>query len=128
MSRPPLTLSGIVLGTDDVRTLSEFYLRLLGWELEQDELPHWRKLRSPQGGTGLSFQLEDGHVRPVWPAPNPAAGDQQMQIHLDIQVEDLDTGEQWARECGAERHAFQPQDDVRVMIDPSGHPFCLFLH
>jgi len=21
---------------------------------------------------------------------------------------------------------FQPQDDVRVLFDPSGHPFCLF--
>jgi len=20
----------------------------------------------------------------------------------------------------------QPQDDVRVMLDPAGHPFCLF--
>ena len=22
---------------------------------------------------------------------------------------------------------FQPQDDVRVCLDPAGHPFCLFL-
>jgi hypothetical protein len=22
---------------------------------------------------------------------------------------------------------FQPQDDVRVLFDPDGHPFCLFL-
>jgi len=22
--------------------------------------------------------------------------------------------------------AFQPQDDVRVMLDPAGHPFCLY--
>ena len=23
--------------------------------------------------------------------------------------------------------SFQPQDDVRVCLDPAGHPFCLFL-
>jgi len=22
---------------------------------------------------------------------------------------------------------FQPQDDVRVHVDPDGHPFCLYL-
>jgi hypothetical protein len=27
---------------------------------------------------------------------------------------------------GATQAAYQPQDDVRVLIDPDGHPFCLF--
>lgn len=27
---------------------------------------------------------------------------------------------------GARQAAYQPQDDVRVMVDPAGHPFCLF--
>jgi hypothetical protein len=22
--------------------------------------------------------------------------------------------------------AYQPQDDVRVLLDPAGHPFCLY--
>ena len=26
------------------------------------------------------------------------------------------------------RAAYQPQDDLRVLFDPAGHPFCLFLH
>jgi len=29
--------------------------------------------------------------------------------------------------CGAVLAESQPQDDVRVLFDPSGHPFCLFL-
>ena len=27
----------------------------------------------------------------------------------------------------AELHVHQPQDDVRVMLDPAGHPFCLYV-
>jgi len=28
---------------------------------------------------------------------------------------------------GATLAGFQPQDQVRVCLDPAGHPFCLFL-
>jgi len=28
---------------------------------------------------------------------------------------------------GAEVAAHQPQDTARVMLDPAGHPFCLYL-
>ena len=33
----------------------------------------------------------------------------------------------YAVEVGAELAAYQPQDTVRVMIDPAGHRFCLYL-
>ncbi len=123
MERPSLKLTSTVLDTDDVKMLSEFYLRLLGWELATDELPSWRILRAPDGA-GLSFQLEENFSPPVWPA-----GEEQtpMQMHLDIQVEALDPAVAWAVECGAVLNAFQPQEDVRVLQDPSGHPFCLYL-
>ncbi|GAA3595166.1 VOC family protein [Kineosporia mesophila] len=124
MDRPDLSLSGIVLDTDDVQMLSEFYIRLLGWELTQDELPGWRKLGAP-AGPGLSFQLETNYRPPVWPAGTDRTP---MQVHLDIQVTDLAPAVAFAQECGAVLHDFQPQDDVRVLSDPSGHPFCLFLH
>ena len=39
---------------------------------------------------------------------------------------DLATGVEYAEARGARLAAYQPQDDVRVMIDPAGHPFCLF--
>ena len=29
--------------------------------------------------------------------------------------------------CGAELASYQPQDDVRVLLDPAGHPFCLYV-
>jgi hypothetical protein len=64
------------------------------------------------------------YVRPVWPA---GPGDQQMQLHLEIRVAALDTAVTHAVQCGATLAAFQPQDDVRVCLDPDGHPFCLWI-
>ena len=32
-----------------------------------------------------------------------------------------------AVEVGAELASYQPQETVRVMLDPAGHPFCLYL-
>jgi hypothetical protein len=80
-------------------------------------------LRPPSGGTGLSFQFEPDYARPSWPT---AVGEQQMMVHLDIAVENLDEGVVRAREAGAVLADHQPQEHVRVMLDPDGHPFCLF--
>jgi hypothetical protein len=49
-----------------------------------------------------------------------------MMAHLDIGVADLATGVEWAVSCGAREADRQPQPGVRVMLDPEGHPFCLF--
>lgn len=121
--RPRLTPSGIVLDSPDAHDLAGFYRRLLGWQTEQDE-PGWVKLAAPGGGPGLSFQTESRYVRPVWPA---APEHQQMMAHLDIEVDDLDTAVAHAVATGATLAEHQPQDDVRVCLDPAGHPFCLFL-
>ena len=50
-----------------------------------------------------------------------------MSMHLDIAVDDLDASVAYAVSVGAEVASFQPQDTVRVMLDPAGHPFCLYL-
>ncbi|MFN8158879.1 MAG: VOC family protein [Candidatus Nanopelagicales bacterium] len=115
-------LSATVLGTPDPRGLAAFYRGLLGWELLADR-DEWVVLRPAGGGTGLSFQLEAEHVPPAWPS---GPGEQQMQVHLDLAVDDLAAGVARAVELGAVEAAYQPQDDVRVLIDPAGHPFCLF--
>ena len=121
--RPALRLSGLVLDAPDAHGLADFYRRLLGWELGQDE-PEWVTLVSPDGGAGLSFQSDAGYVPPVWPA---GRGAQQMMMHLDIAVTDLAEASAHAQGAGATLAEFQPQDDVRVHLDPAGHPFCLFL-
>jgi catechol 2,3-dioxygenase-like lactoylglutathione lyase family enzyme len=121
--RPWMRLSGVVLDAPDARELAAFYRRLLGWEVEQDE-PGWVKLRAPDGGPGLSFQTEKAYARPTWPA---GPGDQQMMVHLDIEVDDLETAGAHAVAAGATLADYQPQDDVRVHLDPAGHPFCLWV-
>jgi catechol 2,3-dioxygenase-like lactoylglutathione lyase family enzyme len=117
-----LELSTTVLGTPDPKGLAAFYRDLLGWTITTDE-DDWVVLRPADDGTGLAFQLEEHHAHPSWPAE---PGEQQMQLHLDIQVSDMMDAVRRAEELGAAQAAYQPQDDVRVMIDPAGHPFCLF--
>ncbi len=122
MDRPQMNVLSTVLGAPDPSALADFYQKLLGWNRVADE-PDWVKIEPSAGGTALSFQLEEKHVPPVWPADE---GDQQMMMHLDIRVEDLNEAVKWALEAGATLADFQPQLDNRVMIDPAGHPFCLF--
>jgi catechol 2,3-dioxygenase-like lactoylglutathione lyase family enzyme len=117
-----MRLSTTVLDAPDARILAAFYERLLGWIRVADE-PGWVTLRPPSGGTGLSFQSEPNFSPPVWPS---VPGEQHMMTHLDIAVEDLEVGVAWACAAGARLADFQPQERVRVMLDPVGHPFCLF--
>lgn len=126
MDAPRMSLSGIVLDSPDARELAAFYQRLLGWPVQQDE-PGWVKLASPEGGPGLSFQTEPDYRPPRWPTESDP-GVQQMMIHLDIKVDDLDVAGRHALAAGAVLADYQPQSDVRVYLDPVGHPFCLFLH
>ncbi|MEV6296571.1 VOC family protein [Streptomyces sp. NPDC050743] len=119
----PTRLSTVVLDAPDAHMLAGFYRRLLGYVVRAEE-PDWVLIGPPGGGTGLSFQTEPGYVPPVWPTRTP--GDQRMMLHLDIEVDDLEGETARAVAEGAELAAYQPQDDVRVLFDPAGHPFCLW--
>ena len=123
MDRPRASLTAIVLDTPDPQALGAFYAALLGWPVDKDD-PEWVTVRPESGGAGLSFQREPAYVRPTWPA---AAGAPQMLTHLDIEVDDLDASVAHAVAAGATVAEFQPQDHVRVCLDPDGHPFCLFV-
>ncbi|MEU8353883.1 VOC family protein [Streptomyces sp. NPDC048845] len=119
---PRFSLSATVLDAPDARELAAFYRRLLGWRVKEDG-PDWVMLAPPEGGAGLSFQTEPHFTRPRWPS---TPDEQQMMLHLDIEVDDLPAAEARATSLGATTADFQPQDDVRVLLDPAGHPFCLF--
>lgn len=126
MERPRMRVSATVLDAPDAQALGAFYQRLLGWEVVWSE-PGWMKIAHPLGelvAPGLSFQTSEGYQPPAWPNE---PGRQQMEAHVDIGVADLAEGVAWAVECGATLAAHQPQDDVRVLLDPAGHPFCVFL-
>jgi catechol 2,3-dioxygenase-like lactoylglutathione lyase family enzyme len=123
VERPALTLSATVLDTPDPRGLARFYQHLFGWPAVQEDST-WVTLRPPGGGPGLSFQLEERFERPTWPSERER---QQMQLHLDIEVDDLDRAVAHALDAGATLAQFQPQEGVRVLLDPAGHPFCFFV-
>ncbi|MGW5640990.1 VOC family protein [Streptomyces sp. NPDC003832] len=118
------TLGAFVFGTPDPCALADFYRALLAWE-EVDREPQWVRMRDPERERpGLSFQLGADHTAPVWPQ---RPGTQQMQAHLDLQVDDLEAETGRACALGATVEDHQPQKDVRVLRDPHGHLFCLFL-
>jgi hypothetical protein len=50
-----------------------------------------------------------------------------MMLHLDLEVDDLEAATDYALSVGAELAEVQPQEDVRVLLDPAGHPFCLYV-
>ncbi len=123
MSSPRLRIAGTVLSTRDAGALAAFYERLLGWPRLMDE-EGWVVLRDDSAAQALSFHGDDEYVPPTWPS---TAGEQLMMMHLDIATDDLEAAVAHAIECGATRAEYQPQDGaVTVMLDPDGHPFCLF--
>lgn len=121
-SQPRFALAATTLDAPDARALARFYQGLLGWPLRRDERD-WVEIAPPDGGAGLSFQTEPLFIRPHWPATR---SEQQMMMHLDIEVNDLSSAVEHAVALGATLADVQPQDAVRVLFDPVGHPFCLF--
>ena len=134
MTQPPrMDVTSVTIGAPAPRELAAFYARMLGWPIAVEEPARpgyppedgWAQMRPPAGQIGprLNFEYEAEYTRPVWPSE---PGQQHTTIHLDIAVEDLGAAVTWAIEAGAALAEYQPQEHVRVMIDPAGHPFCLF--
>jgi len=113
---------GVVLDSPDASKLARFYASLLDWRITS-EGPDDSALAPEDGVAYLACQTSPDYVRPVWPSE---PGEQQMMLHLDFEVTDLPRAVEHAVSLGAEVAAHQPQDNVRVMLDPDGHPFCLY--
>lgn len=115
---------GVVLDAPDGIALAHFYARLLGWQIFNEGEGGAAVAPSADAGYNLAFETEEHYERPVWPTEK---GRPQMSMHLDIEVDDLTEAVAHAVDAGAELASFQPQETVRVMLDPAGHPFCLYL-
>jgi glyoxalase superfamily protein len=115
---------GVTLDAPDALELAGFYARLLDWHLFPAPPGGATVAPSADAGYNLGFQTEPHYVRPVWPAE---PGRPQMSMHLEFEVDDLAEAVAHALEAGAELADFQPQADVRVLFDPAGHPFCLYV-
>ncbi|HXY42752.1 MAG TPA: VOC family protein [Acidimicrobiales bacterium] len=114
---------GVVLEAPDGVALANFYASLLGWPIAKQE-HDGAAIAIPGTSSYLAFQSATDYVPPVWPSANER---QQMMMHIDVAVDDLAASVADAVELGATVAEYQPQDDVRVLLDPAGHPFCLYL-
>jgi catechol-2,3-dioxygenase len=126
-----------VLDTTDVRSLAEFYRRLLGLAYRPGDEPpaegapdeaDWLVLTDGDGVRKLAFQQVDELTRTTWPSPEVP-----MQLHLDMTVPDRDELErqrQRAQELGARLVLDRTDDEeepLYVFADLAGHPFCIFV-
>jgi catechol 2,3-dioxygenase-like lactoylglutathione lyase family enzyme len=116
---------GVVIEAPDAQALAEFYSRLLGWPIHRDR-GTFVTLAAPNAGAYLAIQQSPEYVPPVWP---PVDGRQQMMMHLDVEVGDRDAAAAEAIQLGARWADVQPPDDdtLWVLLDPAGHPFCLYV-
>lgn len=112
---------GTAIEAPDPSGLAAFYSELLGWPVGHEE-PGTAIVAASPHGPFLVFQQAQGYQAPVWP---PTDGAQRTMMHFDFQVGDLDEAVTEAVALGATVAEFQPQTNVRVLLDPAGHPFCL---
>lgn len=124
--RPFIRWTGVCLDCADADELARFYGALFGWEIAVRD-GDWIAMRDPAGGVGLNIQAESWYEPPVWPEQ---PGAQTKMLHFEIQVEDMEAAVAYAVAAGARIAPHQPpdrsQDELRVMLDPAGHPFCLY--
>jgi hypothetical protein len=113
---------GVVLEAPDPYALLAFWSAVLDkpiWREEEDG----GSLDLGEGVGYLAVQRAEIYEPPEWP---PEPGRQGMQMHLDVEVTDLAAAVEHAVSLGATLADHQPQDDVRVLLDPAGHPFCVY--
>lgn len=109
----------------DPHKLAKFYADLLKWEItliDEDWACVYASGASQGTYPSILFQRNSEYKPPVWPAKPEA---QQQMEHIYFAVNNLEKAVQYAIYCGATMADEQFSDNWRVMLDPSGHPFCL---
>jgi len=118
----------------DADATAHFYSELLGWDINErgDIDPDtgrsgWVTLRNPTGDIALAFGAHDWYQPPVWPE---RPGEQTMMMHFEIAVDDVPASVECGLAAGGTIAPWQSPDRARdglcVMLDPAGHPLCLF--
>jgi catechol 2,3-dioxygenase-like lactoylglutathione lyase family enzyme len=119
----PVRWTGVCIDCSDAEEMAAFYGRLFGGEVSARDGRGWIAMRDPGGGVGLNIQADPAYRAPVWPEQPDG---QDKMLHFEIEVDDLDAAVAFAVDAGARVADYQPQANVRVMLDPAGHPFCLY--
>ncbi|WP_328445947.1 VOC family protein [Amycolatopsis sp. NBC_00438] len=114
------TLGVVAIDCPDPVALAAFYRAVLDWgEPDVSDDGHWVTLPNPAGGAGIAFQRVPGYRPPAWPSE-----DNPQQMHLDLEVTDLEAAHERVLGLGAKLLDDAPKS-FRVYADPVGHPFCL---
>ena len=127
-SRPRVSMrwNAVCLDCSDVDELATFYRDLFGWDVVARD-DGWCQLVDPDGGIALNLQAETWYEPPVWPEQ---PGMQTKMLHLEVRVDDVDEAVRLVERLGGRRAPHQPADrdpaKLRVLLDPAGHPFCLW--
>ncbi|MFG1771595.1 VOC family protein [Nocardia salmonicida] len=112
-------LRSVVLDCKHPAGLARFYRELLGGTVEDTD-ETWTVLTDSQGRR-LAFQLAPEHEPPLFPDPRGS-----QQLHLDIEVDDIESAQRNVLSLGATRVPDAVgEDNFRVFRDPAGHTFCL---
>ena len=125
MSIGKISFDKVVLDCINPTALSEFYLKLLGWEKGYDK-DGFIIIGSKDCNVDIAFQKNEDYIPPVWPEEK---GKQQQMLHIDFAIPQSML-QQWINyvvELGGKKSEFQyaGEGDFAVMLDPEGHPFCL---
>lgn len=122
-----MRLGAIVIDSNNIEELSEFYARLLGWT-KSSQIQEGEKwitvVKEDYSETPIVFQENLNYKKPKWPSNKE---EQQQMLHLDFYVSEgeFDSKIDHAIKCGAKVSEDQFSDGWKVMFDPSGHPFCI---
>lgn len=111
------TLKMLTLDSSDASRDAAFWSAVLGWDVAHDG-DGYAMLTGPDHALG--FGTIPDHEPPAWPNEHGT-----KQFHLDLAVDDLDAAAQECVRLGATWPDEQPGETWRVLLDPSGHPFCL---
>lgn len=110
----------------DYEDMIALYRDMLGMNVSARE-ERWAALDGPHGDKSILIQVEDWYLSPVWPEEVLA---QTKMMHFEVNVSDVPAAVTRAVSLGARQAPHQPPDrdpnTLRVMLDPAGHPFCLW--
>lgn len=133
------TLCQFVIDSTDVRRTAEFWRELLGLVYRPGHAPPtggepdaaqegWLNLFEPDGTPRLAFQHVETLAPTTWPDHTVP-----QQLHLDLTVDstaELDAVHERVLSLGGELRfdrSDDPDEPLRVFIDPAGHTFCVFV-
>lgn len=114
---PTATLKMLTLDSADAERDGRFWSEVLGWEVAHSG-DGYAMLIGPDHALG--FGTVPDYEPPAWPDEHGT-----KQFHLDLAVDDLEQAAADLVALGATRPDHQPGETWVVMLDPSGHPFCL---